>query len=225
MSLDTWAKRWNAPTRRETVGKKIKEFINPPASLKQQIINAVYRINTQIHRLDYSLGKLQIYDKQLFEKVVNALVEGDKTRATMYANEVAEIRKMAKIILTVKYALEKVKIKLDTALIVGDTHANLAPAIVALKQVAGYMRGMMPDVYTELLEIDEALQAGMMQITANVPVTMDNTIVTEEAQKILRDASIVAEQRLRQQFPELPSFEHQVPSSTQAPGATIEEGK
>jgi len=116
VSLDTWAKRWNAPTRRETVGKKIKEFINPPASLKQQIINAVYRINTQIHRLDYSLGKLQIYDKQLFEKVVNALVEGDKTRATMYANEVAEIRKMAKIILTVKYALEKVKIKLDTAL-------------------------------------------------------------------------------------------------------------
>lgn len=225
MSLDAWAKRWNSPPKRDTVGKKIREFVSPPAPLKQQIINAVYKINSQIQKLEYSLGKLQIYDKQLFEKVVNALVEGDKTRATMYANEVAEIRKMAKIILTVKYALERVKIKLETALVVGDTHASLAPAIVALKQVAHYMKGMMPDVYTELIEIDHALQESMMQVTTNVPVTLDSTIVTDEAQKILRDASIVAEQRLRQQFPDLPTFEHTAPTSTQAPGATIEEGK
>ncbi len=225
MSLDAWAKKWSAPPKRETVGKKIKDLVNPPAPLKQQIINAVYKINSQIQKLDFSLGKLQVYDKQLFEKVVNALVEGDKNRATMYANEVAEIRKMAKIILTVKYALERVKIKLETALVVGDTHASLAPAIVALKQVAHYMKGMMPDVYTELLEIDEALQASMTQITANVPVSFDTTIVTEEAQKILRDASIVAEQRLRQQFPDLPTFEHAAPSSTTSQGATIEEGK
>jgi len=225
MSLDAWAKRWSAPPRRETVGRKLRDIVSPPAPLKQQIINAIYKINAQIHKLDFSLGKLQVYDKQLFEKVVNALVEGDKTKATMYANEVAEIRKMAKIILTVRYALERVKIKLDTALVVGDTHASLAPAIVALKQVAGYMKGMMPDVYTELLEIDEALQTSMMQVTANVPLGMDTTVVTEEAQKILRDASIVAEQRLRQQFPDLPSFEHPTPTASNTHSATVEEGK
>ncbi len=225
MSLDQWAKRWNTPPARETVGRRIREIISPPAPIKQQIINAIYRLNAQVHKLDYSLGKLQAYDKQLFEKTVNSLVEGDKNKATMYANEVAEIRKMAKVIMTVRYALERVKIKLETALVIGDTHASLAPAIVALKQVAGYLRGMMPDVFAELVEIDEALQASMMQATTAVPVTLDSSIVTEEAQKILRDASLVAEQRLRQQFPELPSFEHAAPSTTNTGSATVEEGK
>jgi division protein CdvB (Snf7/Vps24/ESCRT-III family) len=77
----------------------------------------------------------------LFEKTVNALVEGDKSKAAMYANEVAEVRKMARVIMTVRYALERVKLRLETAVIFGDVQANLAPAIVALRQVAGYIKG------------------------------------------------------------------------------------
>ncbi|MCE4613073.1 MAG: Snf7 family protein [Desulfurococcales archaeon] len=225
MGLTEWSKRWNTPPARETVAKKIKEFISPPAPIKQQIINAIYRLNAQIHKLDYSLGKLQAYDKQLFEKTVNSLVEGDKSKAVMYANEVAEIRKMAKVIMTVRHALERVRIKLETALVVGETHATLAPAIVALRQIAGYLKGMMPDVFTELVEIDEALQTSMTQVSMSVPVSLDSAIVTEEAQKILRDASIIAEQRLKQHFPELPTIEQFAPTSPQEGAAKVKEGK
>ncbi|MCE4611039.1 MAG: Snf7 family protein [Desulfurococcales archaeon] len=207
MGLEGWAKRWSGPDNSETIGQKIRNFINPPPPVRNQIIQAIYRIQGQISKLDYSLSKLQSYDRMLFERTVNALVEGDKAKATMYANEVAEVRKMAKIIITVKYALERVRLRLETALIFGDVNANLAPAVVALKQVAGYLKGMMPDVFTELMEIDEALQAAMMQMTAQVPVALDSTYVTEEAQKILKDASIVAEQRLKEHFPELPTLE------------------
>jgi len=207
MGLEDWAKRWNPPEKSESIGNKIRNFINPPPPVRNQIIQAIYRIQGQISKLDYSLSKLQSYDKMLFEKTVNSLVEGDKAKATMYANELAEVRKMAKIIITVKYALERVRLRLETALIFGDVNANLAPAIVALKQVASYLKGMMPDVFTELMEIDETLQAAMMQMTAQIPVAIDSTYVTEEAQKILRDASIVAEQRLKEHFPELPSLE------------------
>jgi len=207
MGLQGWAKRWNAPERSETIGAKIKNFVNPPPPLRNQIITAMYKIQAQINKLDYSYAKLQSYDKMLFEKTVNALVEGDKAKAIMYANEVAEVRKMAKVIVTVRYALERVKLRLETALIFGDINANLAPAVVALKEVAGYLKGMMPDVFTELMEIDEALQTAMYQATAQMPIAFDNTVVTEEAQKILRDASIVAEQKFKEHFPELPVFE------------------
>ncbi|MEB3760072.1 MAG: Snf7 family protein [Desulfurococcales archaeon] len=219
-----WAKGWKNTPKRNTIGKKVKELVNPPGPVRQQIINAIYKIANQINKLDYSLNKLQTYDRQLFEKTVNSLVEGDKTRAAMFAGELAEIRKMAKIILTVRYALEKVKIRLETALIVGDMHANLAPAVVALKQVAGYLKGMMPDVFAELMEVDETLQLSMMQTVAAVPDMMSTAVVNEEAQKILRDASIVAEQRIKQQFPEIPSLEGGIPTGAQ-PGATIEEAK
>ncbi len=221
---EKWAAQWSSAPKRNTIGKKIKEFVSPPGPVRQQIIQAVYKIGNQINKLEYSLAKLQSYDKQLFEKTVNSIIEGDKTKAAMFAGEIAEIRKMARIIMTVRYALEKVKIRLETAVIVGDMHANLAPAVVALKQVAGYLRGMMPDVFTELMEVDEALQLSMMQTVHAVPEMLNANIVSEEASKILKEASIVAEQKLKHQFPELPGLDS-VQAPTGLPGATVEEGK
>lgn len=214
--VEEWARRWTGPEEEASLARRVKELISPPPPVKQQIITALYKIGAQINKLDYSLAKLQSYDKMLFEKTVNALVEGDKSKAAMYANEVAEVRKMAKVIMTVKYALERVKLRLETAVIFGDVQANLAPAIVALRQVAGYIKGMIPDVFAELVEIDESLQIAMMQATTQAPIMLDSTYVTEEAQKILRDASIVAEQRLKEAFPELPTFE-KVPSPAKTP--------
>ncbi len=213
--VEEWAKRWTGPEEEVSLAKKIKDVISPPPPVKQQIINALYKIGAQINKLDYSLSKLQSYDKMLFEKTVNALVEGDKSKATMYANEVAEVRKMARVIMTVRYALERVKLRLETAVIFGDVQANLAPAIIALRQVAGYIKGMIPDVFAELVEIDENLQVAMLQATTHAPLMLESTYVTEEAQKILRDASIVAEQRLKEAFPELPTFE-KVPAQSKS---------
>jgi len=170
MGLSDWAKRWDSPPRRETVGEKIKQLVSPPPPVKVQILNANYKIAAQISKLDFSLAKLTSYDKSLFEKVVDALVAGDKAKAAMYANEVAEVRKMAKTLLTIRYALERVKLRLETALVVGDTMRHLAPAVAALKQVTGYLKGMMPDVFTELVEVEESLNIAMMQMTAVAPV-------------------------------------------------------
>ena len=205
--VEDWARRWTGPEEEIGLGRRIKEWVSPPPPAKQQIVNALYKIGSQINKLDYSLSRLQSYDKMLFDKTVGALVEGDKSRAVMYANEVAEVRKMARTIMTVKYTLERVKLRLETAVIFGDVQANLAPAIVALKQATGYIKGMLPDVFAELMEVDENLQVAMMSVTAQAPIALESSYVTEEAQRILRDASIVAEQRLKEAFPELPSFE------------------
>jgi division protein CdvB (Snf7/Vps24/ESCRT-III family) len=215
---EEWARRWAGPEEEAGLAKRLREVISPPPPVKQQIVSALYKIGAQINKLDYSLAKLQSYDKMLFEKTVNALVEGDKSKAAMYANEVAEVRKMARVIMTVRYALERVKLRLETAVIFGDVQANLAPAIVALRQVAGYIKGMIPDVFAELVEIDENLQVAMLQATTQAPIPLESTYVTEEAQRILRDASIVAEQRLKEAFPELPTFE-----KAQAPSKTLSE--
>ncbi|MEB3851502.1 MAG: Snf7 family protein [Desulfurococcales archaeon] len=224
MRLADWAKRWDTPARRDTVGEKVKSFINPPPPVKVQILNAIYKLSAQINKLDFSLAKLNSYDKTLFEKVVDALVQGDKAKASMYANEVAEVRKMAKTLLTIRYALERVKLRLDTALVVGDTMKQLAPAVAALKQVTGYLKGMMPDVFTELVEVEESLNIAMMQMTAVAPVQLSSDYVSGEAQAILREASLVAEQKLKQQFPEIPSIQ-EAPAALKDLEATVEEGK
>ncbi len=223
MGLTDWSKRWSGPSKRETVKDKVRNLINPPAPIKQQIIHAIYRINTQINKLDYNIQKLQKYDSNLFEKIVNALMQGDHTRAAMYANEVAELRKMAKVLYTIRFALERVKLRLETSLVVGETHAQLAPAVVALKQVAGYLKGMMPDVFTELVEVEESLNAALMQMTTTVPVELNTEFVSEEAMKIIEEAKVVADQRLKQQFPEIPTSIG-IPGATGAGQAAASEG-
>ncbi len=224
--LQDWSKRWNEENAKETIADKIRNFVSPPPPLKKQIMMASYRIASQINKLDYTLSKLQGYDRQLFEKVINSIIEGDRNRAAMYANELAEVRKTSKAIMTVRYALEKVKLRLDTTLIIGDVNANLAPAIVALRQVAGYLKGAMPDVFADLMDIEEDLQMTMTQYTSGAVPLFDNEYVTDEAQKILKEASIVAEQRMKQEFPEIPSVESaSTPAGTQQGSATAAASK
>ncbi len=43
-------------------------------------------------------GKLQIREKELFDKCVSAQMEGDSEKATMYANQCAEVRKMIRFV-------------------------------------------------------------------------------------------------------------------------------
>jgi len=58
----------------------------------------VQRLNDQFARLVEWKTKLEFREKELFDKCVSAQMEGDSTKATMYANQCAEIRKIIKLV-------------------------------------------------------------------------------------------------------------------------------
>ncbi len=196
--------------------EKVKRLINPPPPLRHRLAVALYKINSQISKLDYTIHRLQERDKQLFERVVEAKMAGDELRARMYANELAELRKIAKTVMASKIALEQVALRIETIKEFGDVLVNMAPLVGVISELRKELRGVMPEISLELGEVNELLQSIMIEAGSFTGGSELYTAASPEARKILEEASAVAEQRLKEQFPELPAASHVEHATTAA---------
>ncbi|HXZ97786.1 MAG TPA: Snf7 family protein, partial [Candidatus Acidoferrum sp.] len=150
-------------------------------------------------------ARMQQHDKEMFDKCVRAQVSKDNARASMYANECAQIRKMAKVTLQCQLALMQAALRLETAREFGNIASMMAPVASVVRSVQGHITGIIPEVGFELGEIGEALNNVVCDVGG--PLGSDSVIQasSEGAQKILSEANALAEQRIQQHFPELPT--------------------
>ena len=63
-----------------------------------EITEAVRQMRTQFNRLEKFKHRLQVRDKEVFEKCVNAQMARDSVSASMYANQCAEIRRLIRLV-------------------------------------------------------------------------------------------------------------------------------
>lgn len=190
--------------REETIGDKLRKlFTNDKDPMEKKAIIAQYRIKTAIGRINNYLDKLSERDRELFGVIVESLTRKDELRAKMYAKEVAEIRKVSKQLLTVQYALEHAALKLETFIIYGGAINEIAPVLGVIREAVNILRGVAPDIWVDLQyavrELEAAVGAGIVDLTMDVGTGLDS-----EAKKVLEEAKIVAEQKMRERFAELP---------------------
>ncbi len=202
MSLKDFEKRWAGGP---TVGEKLRDIFTKKAPIKQRLVVANYKIRAMVSRLEVFIERLRERDRMLFERVVDALTQGDETRAVMYANEIAEIRKLVKQLTVTQVALEQVALRIETVLTMGDVMSGLAPVVGVIKELRNMLRGIMPEISLELSEVEEGLRDVVLTTgeALGMPVGAD-IYASPEARKILEEAKIVAEQRMKEKFPELP---------------------
>jgi len=201
--IEKFAKKWDREIK-EPVTSRMKSFLIPDAPLKYKIDLAMNKLKVQLNKLDQVSARLMERDKKIFEKVVDAFIKHEMDRAMLYANELAELRKMSKIILFSKLSLEKVLLRLGTIKEVGELVVAMAPAVEVVRSIKSSLAGVLPDAEQELSELSELLnnlvvEAG--QVTGQA-LTLE---ATEEAQKILEEAMAVAEQKMREKLPEIPT--------------------
>ncbi len=146
---------------------------------------------------------MQRRDKELFDKCVAARTAGDTARANLYAEECAEVRKIAKIILQSELALEQLIFKLESAEILGDIAFLVRPVKNVVDTVGKQVKHLMPEASFELDQINESLD-GLVVDAGNVADTITSVDShSPEAEKILSEASALAEQKVKSRFPEL----------------------
>ena len=205
--LEKLAKEWSDERESITsaVREKISRFVHPPPPMRHRIAMALYKIKTQVNKLEYMINKLQERDKMLFDKVVSAQMVKDTARATIYANEIAEIRKIAKTMLRAQLALEQVSLRLETIQELGDVLVAMAPVIEVIKDIKKQLMGVVPEIALELSEIDEELRKVVIEAGEFTGVSTEIALSSPEAKKILEEAAAVAEMKMKEKFPELPS--------------------
>jgi division protein CdvB (Snf7/Vps24/ESCRT-III family) len=194
-------------TRPESVGitEKLRETVKPQGALKPRIESAVNKLQGQISKMDSMLGKLRERDAQLFKRIVAAMQHHDAATSRVLSNELAEIRKVSKMLGNARMALEQVQLRLTTIHDLGDAMVAIAPAMSTMKGLKSSLGRFMPEADSELNAMTQTLNGLMMDSLAGGDFSVDTDASNEETERILQEASAVAEQQIGDRFPSVPS--------------------
>lgn len=201
--MSNFTKKWERG-QNQTIGEKVKEVVKPAGPLKPRLEYAVRQIQVQISKLDTTTNKLKERDDAIFNKVVTAIQKHDSQHASIYANELSEIRKMSKTITYAKVALEQITLRLGTIQELGDIVLTLSPAMSVIKNVKAGLVGVVPAAENEIGEIGGLLSNILVDAGQMGGYSLNFEAANEDAEMILSEASTVAEQRMKDKFPELP---------------------
>ncbi|MDW8021523.1 MAG: Snf7 family protein [Nitrososphaerota archaeon] len=191
--------KFRLPFRQEKQESQPRTYVLSP-----RINDILIHLRVQAEKLRRTYQKLLARDRELFEACVGAEQELDRDRATIYANEIAQLRKMSRTILKSQISLEKVILRLETIKDFGDVMNVLAPATRIVKQIQGELSGIVPEVAHNLGVIDEMLESLIVEAGSFTGATTTIAVADSEARKILEEAAEIAAQRMSKQFPELP---------------------
>lgn len=172
--------------------------------LSKMITEISLKLKDQQDRLDEAIRRLKERDKELFEKVVRAQIEGDMARATIYAQEISDIRKMIKIIYTAYLAIEKVRLKLDTVQELQGVSLVLFPVMKILNELKEQIKGIAPEVAIALDSITSSVNSIAIETGAISEKSVVPSVIDEQAKQILDEAQKMAEIKVRELLPELP---------------------
>jgi division protein CdvB (Snf7/Vps24/ESCRT-III family) len=201
---EQFAKKWEQKREESTLVESVKAAIQPQPPLKSQLEFAVRKLDLQINKLDQANDRFTQKDRSLFNKLVDAYTHHDTAHANIYANELAELRKMSKLIMNARLALDQVSLRIKTISELGDVVATLGPCIGVLRSVTTGLGGVLPEAEGELNDIGNLLSGLMFEAGTCSGMSLNFNSINEDASKILAEAATVAEQRVSANFPDLP---------------------
>jgi len=201
--MTSFSNQWNKEAKKDAT-ERIRESLRTQKPLKPTMETAKNRLGIQTQKIDTLLEKLKSKDRTLFNQIVTHLQNHDSQQSKMLSNELSQVRKTIKTISQLKISLEQVHMRLESTIDIGDALTALKPAVGTLSKVKTGLTGLMPNVDTELGEINDVFS----DIMANANSTSDIGFALNpsggDMNNILAEASIVAEQRVTDNFPEVP---------------------
>ena len=201
--MTSFQKKWSK-SQSAGITERLTETIKPKGPLKPRVQTAIQRLQTQISKLDNMLSKLNERDVKIFQRIVVATQQHDTQTSKVLSNELAEIRKVSKILGNARMALEQIELRLTTAHDLGDTVVTIMPTIGLMKNMKSSLAKFMPGAEQEISKMAEML-GGLMTETfsGDASFGIDET-VNSESEKILQEASAVAESSVDSKLPTTP---------------------
>ena len=195
------------------ITEKINDTIKPKSALKPRVQEGIKKLQLQIKKLDSMLTGLQERDAKLFQRIVTATQNHDVQTSKVLGNELAEIRKVTKILSNARIALEQIELRLSTCSDLGDTVVAMIPTMGLMKNLKTSLGKVMPGAEQEIGQMAEMLGGFMTESFSGDAAFGIDESTNSESEKILREASAVAESSTGEMFPSAPSSSQQASSS------------
>jgi len=189
---------------RRSLKERLREALSP-TPMRQRLTETMHKLRVQLHRIERASAELEARDKSLYEKCIAAVKQDELQRAKIYAEECAQIRRIAKVSLNSQFALERVVLRLEAVREFGDIAHTMAPVKGVVATVRSGLSHVLPDVSLKLAEIDESLASMVLDIGEAAGEFSMGDQPSGEAKRIMEEAAAFAEQQVKERFPELPS--------------------
>jgi len=199
--IDNWNK-----VESKNIKDKLGGFIRSEKPLKPMIDEAIRQIKSQIAKIDLVYAKIRERGLKIFNNVVLSIERSDMQHASIFANELTEVRRMNKMVAQSKLALEQIILRLDTVRDLGEITSTIGPTIPVIKSIKSGLASIVPEAENEMREISHLLNEVVVNASQTYEKWINFEILNEDAEMILAEASAIAEERVKENFPEIPNL-------------------
>jgi len=204
--MTSFQKSW-AQKEVKSMTERIRDTVKPQGALKPRIQTAVNKLQGQTSKMDVMLTKLHERDQQLFDRIVTATQNHDTSASRVLSSELAEVRKVLRVLGSARNSLEQVQLRLTTIHDLGDAMIAIGPAMSTMKELKPTMSKFMPEADTELNSMTETLNGLMVDSLPGDSFEMQSdNAMNEETNAILQEAEAVASQQTDEKFPSIPTI-------------------
>ena len=164
------------------------------------------KLKSQQFKLGQVIIKLTTRDKILFKTCATALQEKKQERAAIFANELAEIRKLTKVIYHTQILVERIILRLETLKEFNAAFSDLKPVLNNLQSVTKSLSTFMPQMAIEMERVNESIfeVISMSKIDAD-KLEVPTDVKTPGGEEVLAEVADFLEEKLTEQLPTPPT--------------------
>jgi len=166
----------------------------------------VPKLKSQQFKLGQVIIKLTQRDKILFKTCATALKEKNKERAAIFANELAEIRKLTKVIYHTQILVERIILRLETLKEFNSAFADLKPVLNNLQSVTKSLSSFMPQMAFEMERVNESIFEVITMSKIDVSkLEVPTEVKTPGGEEVLKEVAEFLEEQITEKLPEPPT--------------------
>lgn len=185
------------------------QTVSPPrpgGPLKPRLDAVQKKIQVQIARLEELHTSLKSKDDDVFRKLVDSIKENNAQYSIVLSSELARARQVSRVVSLSKVALEKLVARLSSASDFGDLVIVLSPAMSVVKNLRSSLTPHVPEMEVELGIISELLSGILVDAGQVGGYTINFETANEEAVRLIDEASLAVEQKMKEEFPGIPDL-------------------
>ncbi len=203
--MGSLSNRWSKP-QKPGISERLNSVLRPKGALKPRVETAIKKLQVQISKLDTMLSSLSSRDEKIFHRIVTATQQHDTHTTNTLSKELAEVRKVRRVLGNARMAIEQIELRLTTFHDLGDTVVTVMPTIGLMKNMKSSLAKFMPGADQELNNMAEMLGGLMTETFHSSDASFGvDAVMDAESEKIMQEASAVAEQQAGDKFPSMPT--------------------
>jgi division protein CdvB (Snf7/Vps24/ESCRT-III family) len=171
------------------------------SSLQSKLSFINRRVDLQKQKMEQALDRFNQRDKSLFARITDAMMKKDQARFNVFCNELTEIRKMSKQILTAKLSLQEVHDRIQKQVDVEKPdEGDLTVAAQLLNNSKNRIINLFPEAENEISEIYNMLSGVIIERVS------ENADQKGSLKEMYDRVELEADMQMKEKLPSIPEM-------------------